>query len=509
MFKVMLVDDEPLILEGLKHFINWEREGFTIIHKCKNGLEAYRAFQKQPVDLVITDIQMPEMTGLELLEKIQAQTISVVLSGYQDFGYIRTGLKLGIENYLLKPIDEEELIETLRAVRAKLELQQKETLSDLIMRDHCISRWFMGQMKSGEFEERMQFYPDFKLDAGDRIGYLRIDWDQTTTMDAAKLQRELEQATGAWIVYLQSGQILVIWPKETWLNENENREQNGFERLKQHLAIQLRGIDYVLVYSNPIDDLTQLKETYRELEMATELKLVLPEQDFKYAASIYFGNAGVKEGTGKHKAIAYQNLIDLLTKGQVQQVRETLRVTVDEYMANGGTLLVKSTLLELCMHLRNHFYHTFQYENYVLMMQRILMIENQDDTYNCINMCLDLVSSKEASGASHYCSIIQAVVKYIHLNYAQDMSLKTLGAHFYMNPIYLGQLFQKEVKTSFTNYLNQVRIEQAKLLLLSSHEKAGRIGKQVGYPDPAYFYKQFKRYEKITPNEWRKQEKCL
>jgi two-component system response regulator YesN len=84
------------------------------------------------------------------------------------------------------------------------------------------------------------------------------------------------------------------------------------------------------------------------------------------------------------------------------------------------------------------------------------------------------------------------------------MSLKTLGSIFHINPIYLGQLFQKEVNCSFTKYLNKLRIEKSKKLLLNSYEKAGAIGKKVGYTDATYFYKQFKKLEGLTPSEWKK-----
>ena len=99
--------------------------------------------------------------------------------------------------------------------------------------------------------------------------------------------------------------------------------------------------------------------------------------------------------------------------------------------------------------------------------------------------------------------IVQDVLEYMHQNYDQELSLKTLSQRFYVNSIYLGQLFQKEIGVVFSEYINHYRLEKSKELLKNTHLRAGAIGKQVGYSDTTYFYKQFKRNVGVTPTEWR------
>ena len=115
MYKVMLADDENLILQGLENIIEWEELGLEIVNKASNGQEAIDKFKENPVDIVVTDINMPQVTGLELLKelkKINSDVKFIILSGYDDFSYAKKAIELGVENYILKPIDEEELEKT-------------------------------------------------------------------------------------------------------------------------------------------------------------------------------------------------------------------------------------------------------------------------------------------------------------------------------------------------------------------------------------------------------------
>lgn len=124
MYQILLVDDEITILNGLLKLIRWEDYGLETPDIAQNGREAWNLMQKHPYDILITDIRMPEITGLELLERIhkaQYHTKSIVLSGYEDFNYVKQALFAGIENYLLKPVNEQELSATLLHILDKLD----------------------------------------------------------------------------------------------------------------------------------------------------------------------------------------------------------------------------------------------------------------------------------------------------------------------------------------------------------------------------------------------------
>ena len=122
MLQVLLVDDEPFILQGLSMLIDWEKEGFVIAGTAANGREALAFLEKTKVDLIIADIKMPSMTGVELLEKIRTQHISdayfIILSGYSDFEYARKAIQYSCMDYILKPVRQTELKHVLDKVKA-------------------------------------------------------------------------------------------------------------------------------------------------------------------------------------------------------------------------------------------------------------------------------------------------------------------------------------------------------------------------------------------------------
>ena len=144
MLRVLLVDDEPFILQGLAVIIDWNKEGFEVVGKASNGLEALEFLRKEKVDLVIADIKMPEMTGLELLEKVRQEKLSdayfVVLSGYSDFEYARRALQNECLDYMLKPVEQGELVNVLGRVRQIYETSSRKREDDSVMECEAFAR---------------------------------------------------------------------------------------------------------------------------------------------------------------------------------------------------------------------------------------------------------------------------------------------------------------------------------------------------------------------------------
>lgn len=170
MYKVMIVDDELLILDGLKKLIDWEKLGLNIVNTAVNGEDAVEKFISNPVDIIITDINMPKMNGLKLIKNIKninSKTKFIILSGYDEFEYAKEAIPLGIENYILKPINEEELESTLKntidKLDSNLELPILEEEKLRILKDNILYRWINGDISSYELKER-EFILGISLD---------------------------------------------------------------------------------------------------------------------------------------------------------------------------------------------------------------------------------------------------------------------------------------------------------------------------------------------------------
>lgn len=163
MYNVLLVDDEPFITEGLSDAIDWSGFGLEVVGSAENGKQALELLRQVPTDILITDISMPVMDGLELIRQARELLPGlkvIILSGYNEFNYLKEGMRLGIENYLLKPVHFEELRATLRDTVDKLNAARPERAFGEdeigILRDNIMKRWLTGKIGAAELAERLE-----------------------------------------------------------------------------------------------------------------------------------------------------------------------------------------------------------------------------------------------------------------------------------------------------------------------------------------------------------------
>ena len=215
MLKVMLVDDEPYIVEGLKVLIDWEKENFEIVKVAENGIEALEYLKDNTVDLIIADIKMPLMTGIELLEKIKTEGVSdayfVILSGYNDFQYARESMRLGCMDYLLKPIKKDELVQILRKISALskenevIEQHHKETETAFLQR-HLIA------LIVGRYDEMNLDYLEKNMRLSEGVRYVIIEIpeiDDAETIEGSAMQYRREMTDAANQILGEDGNHLI------------------------------------------------------------------------------------------------------------------------------------------------------------------------------------------------------------------------------------------------------------------------------------------------------------
>lgn len=174
MLKVIIVDDEPYIVQGLSMIIDWNTAGYEIIGTANDGEEALELIKSMDPDLVITDIKMPIMTGLELLEKVRVEKISdanfVILSGYNDFEYAKTAIRFGSIDYLVKPIDKEELLGVLERVRnTTVRVERQEEANSTTGTDSYVKEFLSSLEKSGNSPDEISSSTEIKKDLMDEL----------------------------------------------------------------------------------------------------------------------------------------------------------------------------------------------------------------------------------------------------------------------------------------------------------------------------------------------------
>lgn len=258
MYKVLIVDDEPFILDGLRHVIRWEEHGLEIAGVAQNGFQALDILDHTPIHMMITDIYMSRMDGLELIREAKKRRPSVkivILSGYEKFALVKEAAKLGIENYLLKPVEEEELSQTLLNCVEKIEseidadIQRRELYHNI--RDNILNRWVTDSIGPEELKNRAEF---LSLDLSFR--YYQVCIAQSLHRSGSQRDRALlsyavmnvcqETIAGrgscnglAFLAINGDTIILLAWNEEAWERESAGLLRECIGNVNRHLKIDL------------------------------------------------------------------------------------------------------------------------------------------------------------------------------------------------------------------------------------------------------------------------------
>ncbi|WP_066067059.1 response regulator transcription factor [Neobacillus soli] len=503
MYKVLLADDESLITLGLRAILDWEDYGFEIAYTAESGEEALSYLKDHPIDLLITDILMAEMSGLELIKEakqIQPQIKSIVLTGYQEFGFIKQGLLLGIENYLVKPVDEDELLTTIQNVGRKLSTVPVVGASSLTedtttLMDNTLWRFLNGEIDKNDCLERLSFYNIQFTELIYNVSILNFEQYHKTEI-TKKIRSIIEEHYSATCLYSPNHELIIIFGGT---NEEELVKWN--QSLVNRLCEEQKetGLFY-LSMGRPVKTIDELEES---MINASEYSLLQLYSEPNVLISKGF-TIDRQEELKKQ-----QDFKETIVKRILNADEETLPM-IDlflDHLTKQSKFISPQVAKKYTFDLMSYIHFSIQPDNlssYTAAVERIVYSSDIAQVKAILReYCHELILS--INNQVHMRSpIVQNVLQFIHAHYDQGISLKTLGQQFHVNAIYLGQLFQKEVGVVFSEYLNRYRLEKAKELLKTTHYRAGEIGKKVGYSDTTYFYKQFKKTVGTTPSEWRK-----
>jgi len=500
MFKVLLADDEPIITKGLSAILDWEDYGFEIVHTAESGEEALSYIKQHPIDILITDILMGEMSGLDLIQEVKSvrpEVKNIVLTGYQEFEFIKRGLLLGVENYLVKPVDEEELLTTIQAVgrklRANLAGSRPEGTTTLL--DNTLWRFLTGEIDQHDFLEKLALYNIELNQPSYNVSILNLEHYQKS--EVVKYVRHFIAEQYSAISFCSPDQeIVVIFGG---VSEEELVKQN--QSLLDKLCNEQKeaGLFY-LAMGKPVYEIDKLEESfaiarehsllqiYSEPNVLISDKEIIDHQEELKRQQEFKGNIVKQLMNAEEEPL---ELIDCYLKDLTKKSNVI------------SPLVIKKYALDLI----SYIHYSLQPEDFSLYTGVVERMFYSSDIAQIRVIITEYFYELILTIHNHVhlrSPIVQNVLQYTHAHYVQGLSLKTLGQQFHVNAIYLGQLFQKEVGVVYSEYLNRYRLEKAKELLKTTHFRAGDIGKKVGYSDTTYFYKQFKKMIGTTPSEWRK-----
>ena len=490
MYKLYLLDDEPFILEGLKYIIDWEEHGFDVVGTSSNGEDGFNFIKNEDVDLIITDIMMPKMTGLELisnLKKINHNAKFIVLSAFQEFQYAKEAISMGAENYLTKPIDEDELIQTIEEVKKKIEKIKLEKVDTKIFKNDLILKLICNK-NNDEVLDRL------KLE-GVNLNYkslcvVIVEFAEDVNINNLILNH-IDNLDYEYCVNLQN-QILIIMDKESV-------NKDALRNLKDDLSSIINEQIYIS-RGKYVDSIDNLNCSYQSAKDIHEYKLVYPNISWirEYKEKSY--------NLENIDYIDFDHLKKLLLNKDNKESLNYIE-SIFNKLKNDENLTVKqikTKSIEVFLNVYNYFNDSKIIKGLDLYLEKVINSVNLDQIQIELNNMIKHRQSKLEETDDSISPIILKLLRNIEKNYSKDLNLKEISETYNINSIYLGQLFQKETGILFSDYLNNFRVNKAKNLLVETSLKAAEIGELVGYANKNYFYRKFKDIVGITPSEWRK-----
>lgn len=515
MLTVLLVDDEIFFRQGLRAIVDWESCGFQVIGEEDNGEDAYHFIMRENPDLVITDIRMPEVDGLQLIHKVvqeqKLKTKFIIVSGYDEFKYAQQAVKYGVCDFLLKPIDEISLEETLRHISENIRDEQQQYSKTIAQQSMEIIENLERSIIDDQY--LIDCYNKLELDYNEGHYFVIIEssyeWGSMTEELQLDYQFRVIQSLISNFklehMLTEKGRVALI------ISEKLIVPQHSIHAFVRKLFDRLSSdFEFYISYSELYRGIHFLPQAYRSAKHASHFKYVDDRQIFNAEQLKSIELRSIMLPIESYRELLHQVEINdeggieqevdqlLHQFGQAQCSIEAIKMTVHKLVVDClhivQTMKIDKTRLK---HLHELISGASTYMNRNSLRKQLLLF-----TKDCAKCMAD--ERKEMSKGG-----IQRVKKYIDEHYAEPISLKSIAAKFYINPVYLGQLFKKNYESYFNDYLLKLRINEAKKLLRQTDMKIYEVSDRVGFSHCEYFVAQFEKLEKLSPTAYRQTFKSM
>jgi two-component system, response regulator YesN len=495
--KVLIVDDEILIRQGIKHYINWEREGFEIVGEASNGKEALELIEAVNPHIIITDIVMPIMDGEELTRLVKEkhpQIEMIVLSSFGEFDYVRSAFQSGVVDYILKPkLDAEGLLTVLKRASSRIpSLKSRETQLDVIPSVGQMLNKLISGYEVDEFP-----LPLTEVFPNSRFCLLGVEMMSRQTEIPASIKEKLDKGLKKfnYTFYIEKNLILV--------NGNEFSELIGFVK---ELAETEPNIGLAL--SNEFEDVSKIYQIYKDdllkllnyrfyfpdypLLMNHDLTNNLPKSD----------NFNLDWFTSEMKRKHFDSAFGYLQE-HVTVLSKRYTTDVYEFKAFFGNIIFNITVL-----LSNMEYNVKDFEQAKYSyLKSIEDARSAKETVEQLYRFMDEVKKAIVFIQNQPENVnIKKILDYINDHYTEPLTLADVAQYFHFNPSYLSSYLSAHNNEGFIEYLNKVRIEEASRLLIQGSVSISEISSMVGYSDHSYFCKVFKKMKGLSPSQFRRKQ---
>lgn len=507
---VLIADDEMPIREGIKCIVDWEELGFKICGEAANGEEALKQILSLKPSLVLLDIKMPKLEGLEVIENAREQGYEgrfIILSGFSDFKYAQKAIRLGVNNYLTKPIDEDELTESIINIRNEIEAARaqkskkehyiqkakKEILYDIVTGNLDYNVFSPEEMNLVADIYQVVIYENFNIEGGE-MPYQFSDLLKVTNNGRQTFE------------HFMNNDYNVIILKGSFALEKFQRFVDHYENTPPQKGSPMDSL--FIAYGKPVESLDDVHESYEEAFKLIKRRFYCAEGQhtlsYEELPKVSEGKKQLDNSRIEHYSNTITDYIQAFSRRKVAE----LLFELEEYLYNvdADISAVKLYLTDIFLQVKENIMRVYNGGNVTFPhnSEIIEYISGQNYLYDIIAyISKQFENIMNSIGSSTRESVLDDVLHYIDHNYHTNIKLELIASLFGYNSAYLGKIFNKSVGESFNSYVDQVRIKRAIELLMENKMKVYEIAERVGYKNVDYFHKKFKKYVGVSPAEYR------
>lgn len=513
MWNVIIVDDDILVQKGLKSLISWEHYNLRIRAVLSNGQEAYHYIMHNDVDAVITDIKMPKMSGVELIKKVRKTDNRIeflILSGYDDYQYLKEAIRFRVISYMLKPINLDEFKSNIQTLSTTLKNRQANQMvleeGKTSMTNTLFCRLIKGAISHLEFENKLEF---LGLESAFHWSSYTLVW--VYSPDAGRLdgtkkeqfQRELlsvavNDKNRDYLFFLDSYNNFYL------ISENPSQLASSFHAKISILKLQFT-VRINMIGGMKVSSMYELGLSYQSIQ---EYRMRLP-QDEEFFTMEYcpYPTLVEKATKSKNQLPFIKDLYAAVHDLDLKLVRTLLMQTLKE---DGDFNTVCQTIFSLEIYIIGVLQN--KYSELVNIASELNLTpfkftgfskiaDLEEEITNFTTSLADILYEEDY--ASDIPPLVKDMIRYVKLNYSSPISLKQFAYQVDMNPIYLGSLFFEIMGVKFTTYATQHRLQKSCHLLRTTNFTISRIASIVGFSSVKYFFRIFRENLKVTPTEYR------
>lgn len=532
MLKVFLVEDEFVVREGIKKNIDWKSHGYDFCGEASDGELAFPMIQKAKPDIVITDIRMPFMDGLELsklIKKELPQIEIIILTGHGEFEYAKEAIKLGIAEYLLKPINGEELLSEVDRVALKIEERRKE---------REIREKYIKEMEENSLKERKDLFQ--YLVTGNKSMSELLGLAQKLEMDLSAMWYNI---------------VLLKFQSRNHAHDEYSGSLIEIEQKLDHISVNDKQ---VLVFDRNLEGKALLfkadsKEELLELQKSAIEKIEAVMKEYEHVR--YFGGIGVPVNRLRElpvsferasHAFAHRYLVEesrIINSSDMKQSvysdesdfdindvspKQLDRNKIREFLKTGDREESIYFVEEFFKDLRTNAMKSVMFRQYIIMDAYFCVIDfleglqipkseieplditsgilqNEEAAMSyVVKIIAKALELRDKSASNRYGDVVDEVMAYIEKNYAdEELSLNLIASHVNFSPNHLSMVFSQQTGQTLIKYVTDYRMNKAKELLRCTNKKSSIVSMEVGYKDPHYFSYLFKKTQGMTPTQYR------